>query len=138
MARFDTTGMQDVIGWLERMGAMVSPIAEEMVNAGAEEIKESWKRTADDYGLVDTGSMRDSVRLGPGPIEAGGVFYREVYPMGKDAKGVSNSMKAFILHYGKSNYPATYWVDDAVTRCEEDVYQKIENIWDRFLKSGGG
>ena len=137
MASFDTFGLQDVISQMQRMGAMSSPIAEEMVTAGAEEIRESWKRTADKYGLVDTGSMRDSVDLGPGPIKTGGVFYREVYPMGTDSKGVRNAEKAFILHYGKSNFHGTYWVDDAITTCEEDVDRKLTEIWDRFLKESG-
>lgn len=138
MASFDFIGLQDIVQQMERMGQLTSPVAEEMVTAAAEEIRDGWKQTAEEYGLVDTGAMVESVSMGPGPLKAGGVFYREVYPQGKDAKGTDNAEKAFILHYGKSGFPATYWADAATEKAADKAYARMEEIWNRFLETGGG
>lgn len=138
MARFDTSGIQDIISAMERMGQDVGPVAEEMVDAAVEEIKEAWKASAEEHGHRDTGAMIESIGFGPGPIRAGGILYRDVYPQGTDSKGTRNVEKAFILHYGCKRFPGSYWIDDADEKSAEPVQSKIEEIWDRFLASEGG
>lgn len=138
MARFDTSGLEEIISQMQRLGVEESAVAEEMVNASVEEIRKAWKESAERHGHVDTGAMIESIGLGPGPIRAGDLMYRDVYPQGKDAKGVRNAEKAFILNYGKHNMPASYWVDEADERSAEPVQKTCQAIWDRFLKSEGG
>ena len=46
MARLDTTGLDEVIQDMERMGQMSGAIAEQMVDAAAQVIRDSWKRKA--------------------------------------------------------------------------------------------
>ena len=138
MARFFTTGIDDIISQMQRMGQDVGPVAEEMCMAAVEEIRDAWKKSAEEHDLRDTGAMIESIGFGPAPIRAGAILYNDVYPMGKDSKGVRNAEKAFILHYGKSNYPGTYWVDDADIMSTGPVQRRIEEIWNRFLESGGG
>jgi len=82
--------------------------------------------------------MIDSIGFGPAPVRAGAILYNDVYPQGRDAKGVRNAEKAFILHYGSSRISPSYWVDEADAASEAPVQERIEAIWDRFLNSGGG
>lgn len=138
MARFDTTGIQDIISAMERMGQDVGPVAEEMVDAAVGEIQNAWRASADAHGHRDTGAMIESIGFGPGPVRAGGILYRDVYPQGKDSKGTRNAEKAFILHYGCKRFPGSYWVDEADEKAAEPAQAKIEAIWDRFLASEGG
>lgn len=135
MARFDTNGLDEIIQEMERMGEDTGAVAEEMVAAAGEEVRNAWKQVAEARGLRDTGAMIDSIGAGP-VTRAGSILYCDIYPQGKDAKGVRNAEKAFILHYGKHGYPATYWVDEADEKSGEPVQARIEAIWDRFL--GGG
>lgn len=138
MARFDTSGLDDLISEMQRLGEAEGPVAEEMCMAAVEEIRDCWMRSAQDHGHVDTGAMISSIGFGPAPIRAGAIIYNDVYPQGTDSKGVRNAMKAFILHYGKHNMPGSYWVDDADAMSEGPVNAVCQAIWDRFLKSGGG
>ena len=138
MARFDTSGIQDIISAMERMGQEAGAVAEEMVDAAVEEIKGAWKASAEAHGHRDTGALIESIGFGPGPVRAGGILYRDVYPQGKDSKGIRNAEKAFILHYGCRRFPGSYWIDDADEMSAEPVQSRIEAIWDRFLSSEGG
>lgn len=138
MARFDTTGLDDIIHSMQRMGEEVGPVAEEMCMAAVEEIRDAWKEAAEAHGFHDTGAMIDSIGFGPAPVRAGAILYNDVYPQGRDAKGVRNAEKAFILHYGSSRISPSYWVDEADAASEAPVQERIEAIWDRFLNSGGG
>lgn len=135
MARFDTSGLEDIVNEMTRMGENVGPVAEEMCMAAVEEIRDSWKKTAEEYGFRATGDMINSIGFGATPIRAGAVICNDVYPMGKDSKGVRNAEKAFILHYGSSRIPASYWVDEADAASAAPVAERIEGIWDRFIES---
>jgi len=138
MARFDTTGLDEIVNQMRRMGQEEGPVAEEMVNAAVETIRDEWKKSAEAHGHIDTGAMIDSIGLGPGPNHAGNIIYRDVYPQGTDGKGVRNATKAFILNYGKHNMPASYWVNEADENSAGPVQDACQAIWDRFLQSGGG
>ena len=138
MARFDTTGLEDLVRQMRKLGQDEGPVAEEMVNAAVDVIKDEWKKAAEAHGHVETGSMINNIRpAGKAPVRAGNLIYRDVYPQGKDAKGVSNAKKASILHYGKSNLQGDYWVDEADKNSAEPVQAVCEAIWDRFIQEHG-
>lgn len=137
MARFDTSGIQEIISEMQKMGQDVGPVAEEMCMAAVEEIRNAWRQSAEEHGLRDTGALIDSIGFGPSPVRAGGILYNDVYPMGTDSKGTRNAEKAFILHYGKSTFPGTHWIDDADEKSAAPVQARIEEIWDRFLSESG-
>lgn len=137
MARFDTGGLDELIQQMQRMGQDEGPVAEEMVNAAVEAIRDEWKKSAQSHGHHDTGEMIESIGIGPGPVRAGSILYRDVYPQGVDSKGVRNATKAFVLNYGKHNMPASHWVDDAEDKCAAPVQAACQAIWDRFLSGGG-
>ena len=163
MARFDTSGFDDIIELVTAMGEEGEAVGKRMLVAGAEEVRKAWKAAAEKHGLRDTGAMIASIGYANEPSDVGGIRFIDIYPRGKDKKGVRNAEKAFILHYGTSSaaslkkrsktsfrafmsgkkykgagIPATHWVDDADKLSAEPVQTAFETIWDEFLKGGDG
>lgn len=136
MAQIDTTGLQELLNDMRRMGEAAEPVAQVMTAAAAEEITASWKQTAEAHGLRDTGAMIESIGYPEGVQNRGGLFTADIYPQGKDARGVRNAEKAFIHHYGSSRIQPTYWVDEADKNAEEPVQARLEGIWGEFLETG--
>lgn len=131
----DTSGLDSLIRDMERLGQESGPVAEEMLNTAAGIIRDQWRAVAQEHGHIDTGAMIDAIGYGP-TTHASAMLYRDVYPLGTDAKGVRNAEKAFILHYGRSNMPGDYWVDEAEMRATPETLEACREIWDRFLKGG--
>ena len=137
MARFDTSGLDELIAEMQRLGEASGEIAEAMVTAAVEEIRDAWKESAEEHELRDTGAMIESIGF-PQPVQRlGDVLYRDVYPQGTDGKGMRNAEKAFIAHYGTTRQPATYWVDDADDKSGPRVQQRLTDMWEEHLKTGG-
>lgn len=136
MARFDTSGLDKIIKEMERLGELSGSCALAMCNAAAAEIRDAWKESAEEHELRDTGAMIESIGFPAPPTQIGSVVYQDIYPQGKDAKGTRNAEKAFILHYGTSKIPATYWVDDADEKSEPRVTERLNAIWAEYLATG--
>jgi hypothetical protein len=143
MAKLDTTGLDDLVRQMEKLGQLRGPVVAEMLDTAAEIVKESWKEAAREHGYGapgstgrGTGEMIDSIDF---PVKGDArALYRDIYPQGSDSKGVSNATKAFVLHYGRSNMAGSYWVDDAEMNATPKAIEACQEIWDRFLQSGGG
>ena len=136
MARFDTPGLDKLILEMQKMGQDSGKVAESMVDAAVGVIRDEWRASAERHDLIDTGAMINSIGF-PAPVQsAGGVLYRDVYPQGKDAKGVKNAEKAFINNYGTSRKAPTYWVDEADAAAGPKVQDALETIWGEFLETG--
>lgn len=136
MARFDTSGMDDLINDMIRMGQNTGPMAEAMTMTAAEIIKRCWQRSAEEHGLRDTGALIESIGYPVQPTNFGSAIGIDVCPQKKDSRGVRNAEKAFIQHYGSSRTPATYWVDDADAYSEEAVPEALQAMWDEYLETG--
>lgn len=136
MARFDTSGMDDLINDMIRMGQNTGPMAEAMTMTAAEIIKRCWQRSAEEHGLRDTGALIESIGYPRAPTNFGDALGIDVYPQGKDQRGVRNAEKAFVQHYGTGRVPATYWVDDADAYSEEAVPEALQAMWDEYLDTG--
>lgn len=136
MARFDMTGLDELMQDMERKGQLVGEVADQMIAAGAEEVVNAWKTQAAQFTKDPraTGAMAASVKASRS-VRAGNATYSDIYPQGNDSKGVRNAEKAFILHYGKKGYPATHWVDEAEDAAKGPVQQRFEAIWDAFINS---
>lgn len=137
MARFDTTGIDDIIEELTRLGDAGKEVGDEMLLAGAEEVKLAWEISAGTHGHRDTGDMIKSIGFPRQPKDVGGMRSIDIYPRGKDRKGVRNAEKAFVLEYGTSSIPATHWVTEADENAGPMVQDAMEKIWDGFLRKGG-
>lgn len=136
MARFDTTGMQDLINEMQQMGQNGGDVARVMTLAAADEIAQSWRESIREHGFVKTGAMLDSVGFPKGAQQMGGMYYADIYPQGKDSTGTRNAEKAFILNYGSSRLKPTYWTDEADARAETKVTERLSAIWGDFLETG--
>ena len=134
MARFETSGIDEIMEDMKRLGELSGPVADDMLMAGAEEVKVSWQFAAAFHGLKDTGDMIDSIGYPNKPKNAGDVRSIDIYPQGKDRKGVRNAEKAFINNYGTSRIDATHFVDMADELSGPRVQAAYEQIWDKHLK----
>ncbi len=134
MARFNTSGLDELMADMKRMGEMTGETAEKMLMAGAEEVKKAWKASAEKHGHRDTGDMINSIGYPKKVKTVSEIKSVDIYPQGKDRKGVRNAEKAFILHYGTSRIPGSGWVDDADQLSAEPVQKAMTEIWDEHLK----
>lgn len=134
MARFDMSGLDPIIDEMREMGEESGAVAREMILAGAEAVKQAWKRSAEEHGHRDTGEMISSIGYPKGVQNIGDALTIDIYPQGKDRKGVRNAEKAFVLHYGTSKLPASYWVDTADAYSEQTAVPAMEEIWDKFIR----
>lgn len=118
MARFETTGLNELAEDIEKLN-LSDEETDEILLAGAEQVKNAWKFAAAEHGLSHTGQMIESIGYPKKPNTVGGIKGIDIYPQGKDKKtGVRNAEKAFIQHYGTSKIKATHFVDDADALCE--------------------
>lgn len=134
MARFHTEGLDDIIDDMTAMGQSTGELADEMLFAGAEEVKKAWKTSIKKYKHIDKSDMLNSVNYSKKIKQIGDIKSVDIYPQGKDRKGVKNAEKAFILHYGKSNMDGTHFVDDADDIAAPMVENRLRNIFDNWLK----
>ena len=128
MAMLSFSGLDDLAREIARAGEKAKPTVQKMLEAGGAAMEEAWKHAIDDAGLVDTGEMRASVKAGKITLTDDGGFV-EVYPRGKDSRGVRNADKAFINHYGSSRIRATAFVDQAEEEGEPAATAAMEAIW---------
>lgn len=134
MARVDTSGLDDVLAEMAKKEQLVGPVADRMLLAGAERVKDGWQRSAREHGHIRTGDMAESVGYARKPKQAGDSRYIEIYPQGKDRQGVSNAQKAFMLHYGTSRIKGDRWVDDANKYGEEVAVPAMIQVWEEANK----
>jgi hypothetical protein len=136
MARFDMSGLEETIRDMQRMGQQSGNAAKAVLQAGAEKVKAAWRAATEAHGLVDTGDMLESIGFARNPKQIGDMLSIDIYPQGRDRKGVRNAEKAFILHYGTSRHPATRFIDDADAMSEAEAIPAMEEIWDQYIKTG--
>ena len=134
MARFKTEGIDELIDTLIRIGEGAGELADEMLMAGAEEVKISWQYAAAYHGHKDTGDMIDAIGYARKPRTISGIRQIDIYPQGKDRKGVRNAEKAFILHYGTSKKPGSHWVDTADDLSGPRVEAAMKKTHDNYLE----
>jgi hypothetical protein len=81
--------------------------------------------------IRDTGDMINSIKSGPVKKGKDGSFV-DIWPQGKDRKGIRNAEKGFVAEYGKSNQPARPWMSTANDKCVEEVTATEKEIWDKY------
>ncbi len=150
MARFEVEGLDVLLDEMKRYDQLSGPTADKMLLAGAEEVKQAWKGEAERRQFKDTKAMINSIGFPRAVKRASDILSIDIYPQGKDKRGVRNAEKAFILHWGTSSsstskrkrkkkfsgpgIPRTLWVDDADRASGPRVLDAYTRIWDAFLK----
>lgn len=145
MATITTTGFSDLLKDLEGLGEDVDAMAADMLDAGSDIAVEEWKKGIQNEehkivakdgrgfinkrGYVDTGDMVNSVGR---TLKKGRTA--EIYPQGKDRKGTRNAEKAFILHYGTSNFQGSRFVDGIEDKAFPEVAVAMGHVMDEYLK----
>lgn len=90
MANFKTSGdiINDIANELEKLSEDISEqLGQKMLDEGAKIIELNWIKAIKKHKLVDTGDMVNSVGVAKGTKTK---KFRDVYPQGKDRKGVRN------------------------------------------------
>jgi len=150
MARFETTGLDEIIESMGKMGQTTGALAEKMLFAGAEQIKLAWKQSANEHKLRLTDQMFNSIGYANKPNKASDILSIDIYPQGlstytKDTKGkifirkkaIRNAEIAFVNHYGTSKRPGTHWVDTADDIAGPLVEEELQKIYDEWLEKNG-
>ena len=133
MAKFISTGMMGVIDRLDRMAGASDNMKREMLESAANIYVDTWKRVIRAKGHVRSGDMANSVGTVFSDGNVGGAT-AEVYPLGKDAKGVRNAEKAFILHYGWKSRQGDHFVDQVEADANEPAVSAMEAVMDKYMK----
>lgn len=137
MASFKTSGdvLDDIAKELSQLGEDVDgELGQEMLDEGAKIITSEWKRSINKHNHMDTHSMVKSVGVAKGTKAK---KFRDIYPQGKDKKGVRNAEKAFIAHYGKSGQLGTHFIDEAETNAKAEVAVAMQDKLDKYMEKKG-
>lgn len=132
MANLRVQGLDELEKELQQFSGETEAIEAAMLEAGAEKLKEAWLYHILKKGHVDTGSMMDAVKASK-PRKGRGGTSVDVYPQGKDQKGVRNAEKAFLLHYGWKDKPGNHFVDNIEQDAEEAVAETMEGVLNKYL-----
>ena len=131
MADFNVVGLDDVMKEMMSHQQAAEAAIPEMLNAGADILIKAQKSEVQSMKLVDTGDMMKSIKGDKIKKDKDGNSYIDVYPKGKDRKGVRNAEKAFIAEYGTSKLPARPWMRTANAKCSDEITEKEKEIWDK-------
>ena len=139
----DTSGLDDMIAQMRKMGENSGKMADAMVLAAGEEIKAAWVEVAERRRHRRSGAMIEAIGYAHEVKTISGIKYVDVYPQGKDGKGrkkpVRNATKAYVLHYGKKAWKTRSgddWVDEADAKAEPRIAKKLPQMWEQYLKDG--
>ncbi len=162
MFEFITYGLGDLAFSFNALAALPDEVASEMLDAGGEVIVEHHKAEITKQGLVDTGTLRDSIRafrkLGRDrrryvlvyPHGKHGEYNRKAvakkykrskhgrtYTVGGDTKDVTNNEVGFVLEFGapKRGISPKQWMSIANEKGIDEAVQKQEEVYDQYLKS---
>ena len=146
MASIVTTGVNELLKELARLGEDEGPVLDAIMDTAIEGTVQGWEQAATAAGFdppgksgQGTGEMVRSIRASPVRRGSDG-RYTEVYPQGTDSKGMRNAEKAFYNHYGtsgKKGIRATYWVDKAEEIAEPIVDKNANKLWADFIEQKG-
>lgn len=95
-----------------------------IVEAGATAAADEMRRAITEAHHVRTGDMLSSVRAGEYHETLGG-GYMAVYPQGEDRHGISNTVKAFVINYGRGRRKKGSRMGDRFITDKEDKTEAI-------------
>lgn len=131
MGRVDFTGLADIEARLKRREKAATEAVPAMLAAGAEVLVQAEREEIERHDLIDKHALMDSIK--PTKIKTvGSESSVEVYPQGKDKKGVRNATKGFVHEYGSSRIEGKLWHSGAVEKSTEAVREAIKKKWEQI------
>lgn len=137
MASFKTSDdvLDNIAEELSQLGEDIDgELGQEMLDEGAEIIEFHWVKSIKKHNHVDTGDMARSVGVSKGTKAK---KFRDIFPQGRDEKGVRNAEKAFIAHYGKSGQLGTRFIDEAEANAKAEVAAAMQDKLDKYIEKKG-
>ena len=130
VARINTVGFDSLPLALQKVVNALPEVAEEMIDAACDVLEPVMKRTATEYNIQDTGITIRSIGRGKlGKRKSDGSLYKDIYPQGKDEKGVRNAQKAFIAEYGKKGVKPRPFMRVAREECAEQMEEAMAKVY---------
>lgn len=141
MAKFNTTGIEDVERQFLQMGEAAVKAVPLMLEAGAAVLIKAQQAEAAKLNISgrSKGALVASIKA-DGVKSSGNSRFKEVFPHGTDKShtkaGVRNAAKGFVLEYGRSNMPAKPWMATANAASEGAVNEAMWREWENANASG--
>ena len=156
-------GLDALVLDLEEIAETPDDVIYEMLEAGGKVVVEAQKKQIDSLGLVDTGTLRDSIAIDHKRNNAAGIRYIHVYPQGAhgsyksrvqtkaykrsksgrtytfggDQKETTNAELGFIYEFGApgKNIDGKMWMLTANEGCADEAVSAEFEVYDNYLKS---
>lgn len=130
-------GLDELIEDMNKHVELADAKFDELLEAGAEETKQAWIRSAEKHKHKQTGDMIENIDWVKRKSGMGDLKNAHIYPLGKDERGIRHAAKAFWRHYGTSQKAATYWIDTAEMEAAKTAPGKVFAIWSDYIRRGG-
>lgn len=122
---------------LDKLAALPDSVVSEMLTAGGEVIAEAHRAKLEQYGAVDTGQLRDSVKVQRPNVRAGTV---EIKPTGSRKRGnttTRNEEIGYIVEHGKKGMPGRPWMREGNADAEDKAVDAAGKVLDAYLDKIG-
>lgn len=146
MAQFNVVGIDGIISEMNRRTEKAVKKIPKMLEAGAAVLVEAQKAEVDAmvamglyhkkdastrvYSPRSLGDLKKSIKATKVKTDKSGFEYVDVYPQGKDSKGIRNADKGFTIEFGRSNTNAYHWMENANAKAAEEVSAAMHRVWE--------
>jgi HK97 gp10 family phage protein len=134
MANFKIDIPDDFMKKLQSLGAKLDDIAPKMIDGALPILEKSVKRQVSKHKA--SGDLIESVKISKARAAKNGGYYGSVGFVGygthkykNTTQKVANSIKAIALEYGTSKQQAQPFLSASVHNVEQDVLQKMQDIF---------
>ena len=146
-------GLDELIDEMTARQDEIGDLFEEMLEAGAEEVKQCWRDAVDQHGHKLTGQMYDAIDYTIKPETPDGIKRAFIYPQGsqtetvipdpyktnawrwvKRSKPIRRAEIAFIIHYGTEKVAGSHFVNTVDNLVEVRVPEKLIPMWEQWLE----
>ena len=130
-------GLDGLLFDLETLAELPDDTLSGMLHAGGEVIAQAHKSAIQSDGLVDSGQLRDSIKVSAKVRRTSSARSVEIYPQGTRADGTRNAEVGFIHEYGAPGrgIPAKQWMRKANEQAEDAACTAAEEVYDDYLRS---
>lgn len=159
MPRLSSEGIDALARELEQEPLRAALLTPKMLLAGAEVVRQGWKKAAEENKFRRTGGLIAAINYARSVKKLADAKYVEIYPQGKNSKGTRYSAIAYILHFGtmgsqalsnsasaraarlarkrlrekkypgRPGIPATLWVNRAEELSANAAVEEMRRIW---------